>query len=606
MQTKYILLVFTALVVLLSVSNPRDALAVDLIVEHTLTDPSHFTSIQDAINYAGTALNTAATSTTPFRILVQADPTPYSGSFTPISNVPIIGNLTSGTFLSGSGTLVNLNGVSSVTIQNLTFLGANVGISVINSSGISITNNVFKLGGSNTAISVQNSSVTATSSVSIVNNTFYNNGTAVSTNSDILISNNIFSNNITAISTSVTMDQISYNDYFNNGTTGVTGTISTADPLFVNLANSDFHLQSGSPCINAGNPSYINSFNTSSDMGAYGGPSSDIILPIVTGLTSTLTAAATDTITLNWTATGNSKVTYYRIYYGTSSGVYTGTQANEGASPFIVPVGTTTATLSGLSSGGPAVPVTPTFVSTAPLDQALQLIWTTVPGATGYRVYYSTSSFDASSLPTYTDFPGGAVSSGTLSNLVNGIKYYVAISALAQTTFYATVTAVIDKTIASNPGSANESSYSLETVQTVGPQQESAISNMLSDFPETISPYPNLKNEGCFIATAAYGFYSAPQVQTLRNFRDRYLMVTAPGRAFVAWYYRYGPIGAHFINAHPHLKLPVRIALFPLVCGAALLYDPAVGIKMTVLIGMVIVPIIYARKRKLPLTGGPH
>ena len=152
MQTKYILLVFTALVVLLSVSNPRDALAVDLIVEHTLTDPSHFTSIQDAINYAGTALNTAATSTTPFRILVQADPTPYSGSFTPISNVPIIGNLTSGTFLSGSGTLVNLNGVSSVTIQNLTFLGANVGISVINSSGISITNNVFKLGGSNTAI----------------------------------------------------------------------------------------------------------------------------------------------------------------------------------------------------------------------------------------------------------------------------------------------------------------------------------------------------------------------------------------------------------------------------------------------------------------------
>ena len=45
----------------------------------------------------------------------------------------------------------------------------------------------------------------------------------------------------------------------------------------------------------------------------------------------------------------------------------------------------------------------------------------------------------------------------------------------------------------------------------------------------------------CFIATAVYGDYDAPQVIALRRFRDANLMSTQLGRAFVASYYKVSP-----------------------------------------------------------------
>jgi len=610
MTFKYFSRFFAALAVLLIVSVPNALWAEDLIVEHNPTDPTHFSSIQAAIDHAAIILSNPSLINTNFRVIVKADPIPYTGPITPISNVPIIGTSTAGTFIFGSETetLINLSNVSSVAIRNFTFQHALIGITVANSSAIGITNNVFQLGTAGTAVQVQNSPAT-----SIINNTFFGNGTAISTDSNITITNNIFSTNTTAISTPLTLTQLSYNDYFNNKTNGVANLdahsipnslVANANPFFANAGNSDFHLQPGSPCINAGNPLYPNSFDsTTFDMGAYGGPNSDILLATVTGLVSSLTAPST--IALRWNPTSNSKVTAYRVYYGTSSRNYTGTQAAEGPSPLTVPVGTTSATLSGLPLTGPAVPAIPTLTATAPLNQALQLSWTTVSGATGYRIFYSTATFDASSLPaTFVDVDGGTVSSFQLSGLTNGTTYFVAVSALAQTTFFAAVTVVINSTVASNPGSANESSFSQETSQRVGPVQMSGISNLLSDFPEAIAPFPNLKSEGCFIATAAYGFYSAPQVQALRDFRDRYLMTNAPGKAFVGWYYRYGPRGAHFINAHPCLKPLVRIALFPLVYGSMLLMYTSGGVKIAVLICAALASFILVQRKKLLALGG--
>ncbi|ACH38570.1 lipoprotein, putative [Citrifermentans bemidjiense Bem] len=70
---------------------------------------------------------------------------------------------------------------------------------------------------------------------------------------------------------------------------------------------------------------------------------------------------------------------------------------------------------------------------------------------------------------------------------------------------------------------------------------------------------------GCFIATAAFGSYLDPQVVVLRHFRDNVLMKSAPGRAFVKFYYTYSPPVADFIYEHDLLRLLTRWALTPLI-----------------------------------------
>jgi hypothetical protein len=69
----------------------------------------------------------------------------------------------------------------------------------------------------------------------------------------------------------------------------------------------------------------------------------------------------------------------------------------------------------------------------------------------------------------------------------------------------------------------------------------------------------------CFIATAAYGSALEPEVLTLREFRDRYLLTNGPGQAFVDWYYRVSPPAAAFIAEHESLKTAVRWGLTPAV-----------------------------------------
>lgn len=69
--------------------------------------------------------------------------------------------------------------------------------------------------------------------------------------------------------------------------------------------------------------------------------------------------------------------------------------------------------------------------------------------------------------------------------------------------------------------------------------------------------YPSeINNSGCFIATAVYGNENAPEVQTLRDFRDNVLQKSPAGNAVVNFYYSgAGKRTADFIKE----KLPSSI-----------------------------------------------
>jgi DNA-directed RNA polymerase subunit RPC12/RpoP len=71
--------------------------------------------------------------------------------------------------------------------------------------------------------------------------------------------------------------------------------------------------------------------------------------------------------------------------------------------------------------------------------------------------------------------------------------------------------------------------------------------------------------KGCFVATACYGDYNAPEVKALRRFRDERLAATCRGRTFIRLYYAVSPSLANCIAGSPLLKRAVRTLLLDAV-----------------------------------------
>ncbi|MFA7059418.1 MAG: MXAN_6640 family putative metalloprotease [Pedobacter sp.] len=114
----------------------------------------------------------------------------------------------------------------------------------------------------------------------------------------------------------------------------------------------------------------------------------------------------------------------------------------------------------------------------------------------------------------------------------------------------------------------------------------------------TLTPASAGGGGGCFIATAAYGSYLHPQVQALRDFRDRHLLTNPLGQTFVNLYYRFSPPVADFIAQHDTLRLMVRLMLTPLVF--AVKNPGALGVALLIAAFAILLAI---RRRPTILTG---
>lgn len=82
---------------------------------------------------------------------------------------------------------------------------------------------------------------------------------------------------------------------------------------------------------------------------------------------------------------------------------------------------------------------------------------------------------------------------------------------------------------------------------------------------------PDDRDNGCLIATAAYGSELAPQVQLLREIRDHTLYNTASGTSFMTAfnqvYYLFSPTVADWERESPIFKELVRAAITPMLAS---------------------------------------
>lgn len=519
--------------------------------------------------------------------IVIAEPGTYSETITLKSGVDVRGREAARTFIDagGEGTAVQANTVSGVLLANFTILNAAIGIDVIDSSDLQIANNVLD---GLTQFGVR---VDANSSTDILHNVFWQNDEAVRRETDnVPITNNIFAGNTRTITPILPVADpnanVEYNCFFENQDLRV-GDVDTSlgtnsqigDPLFVGVEIGDFHLRENSPCIDTGTGANDIIDNSVADSGAYGGEFADappypVAAPIL--VDASPATPPPYNIEVSWDANLAYLVTNlansgsYRVYYQQNQPgpPYNGTDADTGAQPSPIEAGDNTMLRLGDLQPTVLAPPAPQLLSADPRSNSIVLTWTAVTEANAYRVHYGIESISENRVDA------GNGTSFNVAGLQNGATYLFAVSALAQSVYHISVTAL------DNTQNRNESVFSAESTIMIGPFFESATSNELTATPSETIPVPDLPDDGCFVATAAFGADWTAEVQVLRDLRDQYLLVNRPGRTFVDWYYAYGPVAADFIIQYDFLKPLVRLIILPFVVFALFVIASSASTKM--------------------------
>jgi parallel beta-helix repeat protein len=102
----------------------------------------------------------------------------------------------------------------------------------------------------------------------------------------------------------------------------------------------------------------------------------------------------------------------------------------------------------------------------------------------------------------------------------------------------------------------------------------------------------------CFIATAAYGSPLAPEVMTLRHFREEYLLTNSPGRWIVTQYYRNSPPLAQYISRHAWAKTTAQIILIPIIAYGWFMVSTGWIVKLLTCVVVAILGIVLLRRLK--------
>lgn len=587
-MNKIITLLFVFALGGLSISRADDS--------KVLVVPTQYKTIEET-------LKAIADGKTTLREIV-VEPGTHEVNVTLPSNITLRGRETARTILTAkdkASPTISISSVAGVTIANFTFINSNFGISVRDSTSVFIQNNVFYLKGgvsdSASSILTLNHAIQLedNSPVSIINNTFYKNVYAIDGENTVLSGkNNIFASNQSIAANTIDESKFNYSCIHDNQSgnkTAFGANFVAGDPLFVNPNPDgkgsvyDFHLKENSPCINAGetgdNAIADEWDNSVADIGAYGGKTKDSFLYPPTFTVEGPTALGNDiySVLIKWTANDS-----YHVSHSTSPGQYTVYYDTKEIIPFSDSASLhtenvaqqTSFTVSGLTPDNSTV-TAPSLIEASAYNRSIDLRWNSVEGASGYKVYYGVDDIRENNIEA------GNTTSITLSGLVNGSTYQVAVVALRKTTYYFYVSV----TDSSGKLTTFEDKDKVQALE-LGSAAESGLSNTMTAIPEMVEAVPALPNEGCFIATAAYGYYDASEVQVLRHFRDQVLKRYDTGNTFIAWYYRHGPRAAHWLNQHDYAKPLVRVALWPAIQYADFPLSHSLFVNVVFILGLLI------------------